>query len=568
MKKIVSAILLLALCIGCIAGCAPKEDANLNAAAEYLYTMYKDAKATTDSDYTLVSQVRINDVVYPITWTSDKAENVQFSAGEKNMTNVKITATEADVNYKLTATMKNEEGQEVSVSFDRIIPAKAQVGGTIVLAYPKENQFITGSHYLYTGKNKWQLNLTTNEAEAIALEVVDNGDNTVTFKSGEYFLFCDATHVQFVKEQSDNTKFVLEAADTEGGYFIKCAVANYGGKAQYLEVYSGYLTCYGMGTDPSIYVFKLQETTTAAGTVSGLEETPAPEETTPPANNNSNDPAADSTLSISDALALGASKAHNTYTENKYYVTGVISEVYNEQYGNMKIKDAQGNILTVYGTYDATGANRYDAMATKPVAGDTITVYGIIGQYNDTPQVKNGWITAHTPAAGGNAGPAPTDPPATNPPAATGASVTFEFTSVSDKGKELTADTALPLFPGAVSATTTKIYAGNGDGGAYPQQGGFLKCGTSKADGQLVLGFDKKVAKVEITCHDWYKKSDQYPTNSNKVSVNGSEAVLAPYNENGTPAVLTFNLDGSSQTVTIDTQARIFIFKIVVYFVA
>lgn len=567
MKKIVSAILLLALCIGCIAGCAPKEDANLNAAAEYLYTMYKDAKATTDSDYTLVSQVRINDVVYPITWTSDKAENVQFSAGEKNMTNVKITATEADVNYKLTATMKNEEGQEVSVSFDRIIPAKAQVGGTIVLAYPKENQFITGSHYLYTGKNKWQLNLTTNEAEAIALEVVDNGDNTVTFKSGEYFLFCDATHVQFVKEQSDNTKFVLEAADTEGGYFIKCAVANYGGKAQYLEVYSGYLTCYGMGTDPSIYVFKLQETTTAAGTVSGLEETPAPEETTPPANN-SNDPAADSTLSISDALALGASKAHNTYTENKYYVTGVISEVYNEQYGNMKIKDAQGNILTVYGTYDATGANRYDAMATKPVAGDTITVYGIIGQYNDTPQVKNGWITAHTPAAGGNAGPAPTDPPATNPPAATGASVTFEFTSVSDKGKELTADTALPLFPGAVSATTTKIYAGNGDGGAYPQQGGFLKCGTSKADGQLVLGFDKKVAKVEITCHDWYKKSDQYPTNSNKVSVNGSEAVLAPYNENGTPAVLTFNLDGSSQTVTIDTQARIFIFKIVVYFVA
>lgn len=580
MKKIISAILLLALCIGCFAGCAPKEDANLNAAKEYLYTMYKDAKNTTDSDYTLVGQVRINDVVYPITWTTDKAENVQISAGEKNMTNVKITAAEEDVNYKLTATMKNEEGQEVSVSFDRIIPAKAQLGGTVVLAFPKENKFVTGGHYQYTsssGTTKWELVISENKADAMALEVVDNGDNTVTFKAGEYFLLCDATNVQFVKEQSDNTKFVLEAADTEGGYFIKCAVANYGGKAQYLEVYSGYLTCYGMGSDPSIYVFKLEEATGAAGTVSGLDgatDTPAP--TDPPVDN-SNDPAADSTLSISDALALGASKAHNTYTTNKYYVTGEITEVYNEQYGNMKIKDAQGNILTVYGTYDATGANRYDAMATKPVAGDTVTVYGIIGQYNDTPQVKNGWITAHTPAAGGNAGPAPTDPPATNPPAteppatnppaATGASVTFEFSGVTQKGTELTADTALPLFPGAVSATTTKIYAGNGDGGAYPQQGGFLKCGTSKADGQLVLGFDKKVAKVEITCHDWYTKSEQYPTNKNKVVVNGSEAVLAPYNENGTPAVLTFNLDGSSQTVTIDTQARIFIFKIVVYFV-
>jgi len=575
MKKFISAILLLALCIGCIAGCAPKEDANLNAAAEYLYAMYKDGKATTDSDYTVVGQVRINDVVYPITWTTDKAENVQIVAGENNMTTVKITATEADVNYKLTATMKNEEGQEVSVSFDRIIPAKAQVGGTIVLAYPKENKFVTGGHYQYTsssGSTKWELVISENKADAIALEVVDNGDDTVTFKAGEYFLFCDATNVQFVKEQGDNTKFVLEAADTDGGYYIKCAVANYNGKAQYLEVYSGYLTCYGMGSDPSIYVFKMEEATGAAGTVSGLEgSTDTPAETDPPVDN-SNDPAADSTLSIADAITLGASKPHNTYTDNKYYVTGVITEVYNEQYGNMKITDSEGNILTIYGTYDADGTNRYDAMATKPVAGDTVTIYGIVGQYNDTPQIKNGWITAHTPAAGGNA-PAETDPPATEPPATeapaapTGDSVTYEFTSVTDKGAELDAEKALALFPGAVSAAPTKIYAGNGTGGAYPEQGGLLKCGTSKMDGQLVLTFDKKVAKVEISCHDWYTKSEQYPTNKNKVVVNGSEAVLAPYNEDGTPAVLTFNLDGSSETVTIDTQARIFIFKITVYFV-
>lgn len=110
------------------------------------------------------------------------------------------------------------------------------------------------------------------------------------------------------------------------------------------------------------------------------------------------DPAADSTLTIADAIALGASKDHNVYTAGKYYVTGVITEVYQTTYGNMKLTDGDGNILTVYGTYSADGETRYGDLEVKPVAGDTVTVYGIIGQYNGTPQVKNGWITAHTPA--------------------------------------------------------------------------------------------------------------------------------------------------------------------------
>ena len=107
-----------------------------------------------------------------------------------------------------------------------------------------------------------------------------------------------------------------------------------------------------------------------------------------------NDPAADSVLTIEQALALGATKTHNTYTENKYYVTGVITEIYNEMYGNMKITDEAGNILTVYGTYDETGETRFGDMETKPAVGDTVTVYGVIGQYNGTAQMKNGWFKA------------------------------------------------------------------------------------------------------------------------------------------------------------------------------
>ena len=125
-----------------------------------------------------------------------------------------------------------------------------------------------------------------------------------------------------------------------------------------------------------------------------------------------NDPAADSTLSIKDAAALGASKEHNTYTEGKYYVTGVIDSVANTTYGNMTIKDAEGNSIYLYGLYSADGATRYDAMEVKPVAGDTITVYGIIGQYNGTAQVKNGWMTAYTAGTGSTTPDTPATPAA------------------------------------------------------------------------------------------------------------------------------------------------------------
>lgn len=108
-------------------------------------------------------------------------------------------------------------------------------------------------------------------------------------------------------------------------------------------------------------------------------------------------PEADSTLTISEAIALGTPMASDSYTPGKYYVTGIITEVYNAQYGNMRIKDDAGNILTVYGTYDATGEIRYDKLETKPVAGDQVTVYGVIGNYGGKPQMKNGWITGHAP---------------------------------------------------------------------------------------------------------------------------------------------------------------------------
>ncbi|MBQ7392057.1 MAG: hypothetical protein IJV73_05160, partial [Clostridia bacterium] len=51
------------------------------------------------------------------------------------------------------------------------------------------------------------------------------------------------------------------------------------------------------------------------------------------------EPAADSTLTIEEAVALGTSKDHNTFTEGKYYISGIITEIKSTTYGNMYIQD-------------------------------------------------------------------------------------------------------------------------------------------------------------------------------------------------------------------------------------
>lgn len=148
-------------------------------------------------------------------------------------------------------------------------------------------------------------------------------------------------------------------------------------------------------------------------------------------------------------------------------------------------------------------------------------------------------------------------------------SATFDFSSVT-VGAEITdADEFFKSIngeAGLVSATASKLYKGSNNGGAFENVNGLIKTGAKSAAGQIVLNFgDKKVVKVEIECHDWYKKSDDHSINSNTVSVNGSATQLAPYTTDGTLGTLTFEIDASG-TVTIDIANRVFISNIIVYF--
>ncbi len=139
-----------------------------------------------------------------------------------------------------------------------------EIAKMVVIYYPKDNKYMTGTEYYYSPK-KMELTLSESKADAIAMEQITNADGSVSFKAGDKWLYADGTHTEFVSAQGENTKFTIE--ETNGGVFIRCHTANFNGKPQYLEVYSGYMTVYGMGADASIFTFVIQDADGANGTV-------------------------------------------------------------------------------------------------------------------------------------------------------------------------------------------------------------------------------------------------------------------------------------------------------------
>lgn len=142
--------------------------------------------------------------------------------------------------------------------------------------------------------------------------------------------------------------------------------------------------------------------------------------------------------------------------------------------------------------------------------------------------------------------------------------VTFDFTSVA-LGSTLNSSSAFELLnsvggsdTGLVSVQVDKVYQGNGTGGGeYENKGGFIKMGTSSAGGTLTLVFEGKVDKVVIESMGW--PSGSY---TDKISVNGSEQqeLSKSYSE-----TFTFEFE-ATETVSIVSADRAFIFKIVVYY--
>jgi len=84
-----------------------------------------------------------------------------------------------------------------------------------------------------------------------------------------------------------------------------------------------------------------------------------------------------------------------------YMVTGVITQITSDKYGNLYFKDGDSEIL-VYGCYPgygATGDARYYFLGDAGIkVGDTLTVIGTKGSYNGENEIKNCFYFSHVSA--------------------------------------------------------------------------------------------------------------------------------------------------------------------------
>ena len=99
---------------------------NLDKAAEYVNSLYRADSEITASDYELVARVQVAAVFYTVDWSVDseliKATKVTKDDGKTVWVIDVPDEAEADISYKLTATITAGDNTTKTVSFDRKVP--------------------------------------------------------------------------------------------------------------------------------------------------------------------------------------------------------------------------------------------------------------------------------------------------------------------------------------------------------------------------------------------------------------------------------------------------------------
>ena len=398
MKKILALIMALVLCISVFASCGGNNDgATLDEAKELLNSMMKDMNGKeTPNDFDVVGTLKIGETDFSVTWKTNNENIKVVESSKEKMWTIdvpNVNAEEAD--YELTATIKAADDSTIDVTFTPKLPVidnagvvtefEENVAYTIFMKQANLGYTVYALNTTQKGENKYiETTMDPKAAATFYVEVVDGGYKIHTEINGvKNYLHA---------EIKDGSKYIGFKADST------CVFTYDKELATFKITLNG--TEYGVGTYNAFETISLSEATyfkadninVAGGQfpigfmTKEYADTLAPSEK--PANN---DPKADSTLSIADAIALGKTKAKSVYTEGKYYVEGTVKEIKSEQYGNLIITDGTNDLL-IYGTYSEDGKTGYSKLAKKPAVGDKIKVYGIIGMY-DEPQMKNGWIT-------------------------------------------------------------------------------------------------------------------------------------------------------------------------------
>ena len=142
MKKLIVAFaLLMALCLALSVAMAD----DLADSKSIINLMYKNKPASTPKDYELIGTIPIEEKVYEVEWTTD-SDTIQVVREESGMVIIDVDENNPqEVNYVLTATVKDEAGNSASISFDRFVPAAIKLDilteeEIVAIAYTLEDQ--------------------------------------------------------------------------------------------------------------------------------------------------------------------------------------------------------------------------------------------------------------------------------------------------------------------------------------------------------------------------------------------------------------------------------------------
>ena len=260
MKKILSLVLALAMCLCLLAGCvggdnttAPSAAApTVEEAAEYLYAMYKDDNGSTvRRDFKRVAVVMIDGVRFDVAWTVDSAE-VTVGAVENSQVTIDINEEPAeDVTFTLTATVKDSAGNSKAVTFTHNILAPkasgtqfvdAPVVGTAYKFALQQNKL--GKTLYFTGEmSGTYLAMSESPFDAVDVFVEDvEGGQRIYFMKGEV-----KTYIDIVPREDNAAKTNAILTETPSAVYTwdserKTFTATVGENTWYLGTYNEYST--------------------------------------------------------------------------------------------------------------------------------------------------------------------------------------------------------------------------------------------------------------------------------------------------------------------------------------
>ena len=163
MKKIISIILLLTMCLGLFAACGEEAApaSNLANAKALVFNTYKPASKdevpAKSTDFEVMTSVLVDGEKFPVEWA------VEVTAGAKDAVKIvdgssaawkKVDVTEKpaeEVRFTLTATVKDAQGNTETVSFNYMTPAfEMPTASKIVIFNVANSMYTTGVEYKYT----------------------------------------------------------------------------------------------------------------------------------------------------------------------------------------------------------------------------------------------------------------------------------------------------------------------------------------------------------------------------------------------------------------------------------